>query len=129
MAISKDNYVIMGLSGTVGQLLTFRQRGRKTIVQKFRRATNIPPTKKLQSVRMNFASCIAYAKAAINDPAIKALYQASAKDGQTAFNVATSDALNPPEVRNIFTGKYHGSVGDEIKITIEAELIQQALAA
>jgi hypothetical protein len=116
MAISKDNYVISGLSGTVGQLLTFRNRGGKTIVQKYRRPTNIPPTEKLQSVRMNFASCIAYAKKAIKNPVVKAAYQAAAKDGQTAFNVATSDALNPPELTNINLDHYHGAPGDTISV-------------
>jgi hypothetical protein len=116
MAISDDNYVIKGLSGTVGQLLTFRRRGAKTIVQKYRRRTTIPPTQKLQSVRMNFASCIAYAKKAIKNPVVKAAYQAAAKDGQTAFNVATSDALNPPELTKINFDDYHGMQGDEIRV-------------
>jgi hypothetical protein len=116
MGISKDNYVIMGLSGTVGKLLTFRQRGRKTVVQKYRRPTSIAPTKKLKSVRANFASCIAYAKTVVKNPAVKAMYQAAAKDGQTAFNVATSDALNPPKLTNIDATAYHGKIGDTINI-------------
>ncbi len=116
MAISKDNIVIMGLSGTIGQMLTFRQRRGKTIVQKFRKPTVIPPTEKLQSVRVNFASCIAYAKTAIKNPVFKAAYQAAVKDGQTAFNVATSDALNPPILTNINTVGYHGIPGDDINV-------------
>jgi hypothetical protein len=94
MAESKDNYVIKGLSGNVGKLLTFRQRAGKTVISKFPRPSSIPPTDKLRSNRANFATCIAYAKAAIKDPAVKAKYQAAAVGGQTAFNVATSDALN-----------------------------------
>ena len=116
MAISEDNYVIKGMSGTVGQLFTFRQRMGKTVIQKFRRTPTIRPTEKLQSVRMNFASCIAYAKKAIKNSELKAAYQAAAKDGQTAFNVATSDALNPPEIKTILTDNYHGSPGDTIII-------------
>jgi len=116
MAISNDNYVIQGLSGTVGKLLTFRQRGQKTVVQKYRRTTNIPPTEKLKSVRASFASCIAYAKTVVKNPAVKAIYQAAAKDGQTAFNVATSDALNPPELTSINTSGYLGLPGDTIEI-------------
>ena len=94
MAVSKDNYVMKGLRGTVGNLLTFRQRAGETVVSKFLRPSTIPPTQKLRSTRANFAACIAYAKAAMKDPAVKAKYQAAAVGGQTAFNVATSDALN-----------------------------------
>jgi hypothetical protein len=101
MAESKDNYVTKGLVGTIGKTLTYRQRAGKTFVSKFPRPTTIPPTQKLRSVRANFADCIAYAKAAINDPILKAKYQAEAVGGQTAFNVATSDALNRPELINI----------------------------
>ncbi len=101
MATVKDNYVTTGIAGTVGQLLTFRQRGGKTFISKYPRPSSVPPTEKLKSVRKSFASCIAYAKDAIKDPAKKALYQAAIVGGQTAFNKATSDALNPPKINNI----------------------------
>ena len=83
---------------------------------------------------MNFASCIAYAKKAIKNSELKAAYQAAAKDGQTAFNVATSDALNPPEITTILTDNYQGSTGDNIVIQatddfkVEAVLVSIHLA-
>jgi hypothetical protein len=101
MAESKDNYVTKGLKGTIGKTHTYRQRAGRTFVSKYRRPTSVPPTQKLRTVRANFADCIAYAKAAINDPILKAKYQAEAVDGQTAFNVATSDALQHPELIQI----------------------------
>jgi hypothetical protein len=55
-------------------------------------------------------------KTAIINTDIKALYQAAAKDGQTAFNVATSDALNPPVIKAILRDNYHGIPGDTIII-------------
>jgi hypothetical protein len=116
MAISEDNIVVAGFTGTVGHLLTFKNRAGKTVVAKYLLPTTIPPTERLKSVRKNFASCIAYAKTAIKNPAIKALYQAAAKGGQTAFNVATSDALNPPKLNNIFIDNYHGNPGESITI-------------
>jgi hypothetical protein len=101
MAKIKDNYVMTGVSGAVGELLIFRVRGGKTFIAKFPKPSSVPPTVKLKSVRSNFASCIAYGKRAMKDPATKALYRAAAKGGQTAFNKATSDALNPPKVNDI----------------------------
>lgn len=116
MAVSEDNILVTGFRGTIGNLLTFRQRAGKTVISKYIRPTTIPPTERLKSVRKNFASCIAYAKKAIQDPRIKALYQAAAKGGQTAFNVATSDALNPPELTNILVDDYQGNPGDQIVV-------------
>ncbi len=101
MATIKDNYVVNGAAGAVGELLVFRQRGGKTFISKFPRPSSVPPTAKLKSVRADFASCIAYAKKVVKDPAKKALYQAAVTGGQTAFNKATSDALNPPKINNI----------------------------
>jgi hypothetical protein len=101
MATVKDNYVVQGTAGAVGELLVFRQRGGKTFISKFPRPSSVPPTDKLKSVRAGFASCIAYAKTVVKDPVKKALYQSQVVGGQTAFNKATSDALNPPQIKNI----------------------------
>lgn len=116
MAIIIDNIIIKGFSGTIGRLLTFKRRKGKTVVSKFLRPSRIPPTEKLVSVRSNFAACIAYAKSAIKGPAIKALYQAAVRGGQTAFNRATSDALNPPEVLNIQINRDSEAKGNGILI-------------
>ncbi len=101
MSTVKDNYVVKGTAGAVGDLLVFRQRGGKTFISKFPRPSSVPPTEKLKSVRAAFATCIAYAKKAVKDPVKKALYQSKVVGGQTAFNKATSDALNPPQINNI----------------------------
>ena len=125
MAESTDNYVTKGLKGTIGKKNTYRQRGGKTFVSDYPRPTSVPPTQKLRSVRANFADCIAYAKAAINDPILKAKYQAEAKGGQTAFNVATSDALNHPELINIIKSSHQESPETEI-ITSSTDDIKEA---
>jgi hypothetical protein len=134
MAESKENIITRGLSGTIARMLTFRQRAGKTIVSKFLRPTIIPPSERLVSVRAKFASSIAYAKMAIKNPAIKALYQVAATGGQTAFNRATADALHVPKLTNIHLGSYHGDPGDGIiieatddfKVTGVTVSIQQA---
>ena len=116
MAESNDNPLTKGLSGSIGKELTYRQRGGKTIVSKYRRKTTVLPTEKLVHIRAGFASAIAYAKKVVNDPALKAMYDTVTKDGQTAFNVATSDALKAPEVTGILTDGYRGNPGDQIII-------------
>lgn len=116
MAQSKDNLVTQGLSGTIGRMLTFRLRAGKTIVSKLTRGSSLPPTPGQLEVRSKFTQAIAYAKVAIKDPVIKAAYAAVAKPGQTAFNMACSDAFNPPTVESINLEGYNGLLGDIITI-------------
>ncbi len=116
MAEAKDNIMTKGFSGTVARLLTFRQRAGKTVVGKLRRPSSAPATDKMLAVREKFTSSIAYAKAAIKDPAIKALYQAAAIGGQSAYNVAVADAFNAPKITGIDTTGYHGAAGDAITV-------------
>jgi len=116
MAESKENILTKGFSGTVARLLTFRQKAGKTVVAKLRRPSSVPPTDKMVAVRDKFQSSIAYAKGAIKDPAVKALYQAVAKPGESAFNVAVADAFKAPKVESIKTDNYHGAAGDTITV-------------
>ena len=116
MAQSKDNILVKGFSGTISRLLTFRQRAGKTIVSKLLRPTTAAPSDKAAAVRAKFAIGSAYAKVAIKDPAIKALYQAVAKPGQSAFNVALADAFRAPQISGINATAYHGAAGDAITV-------------
>ena len=116
MAIVKDNVLTKGFSGTIGRMFTFRQIGGKTFVSKFQRPPNVVVTDKMVAARTKFSIATAYAKNAVKDPEIKALYQAAAKGGQRAFNVAIVDALNAPTVESIEAQRYHGGIGDRIII-------------
>ncbi len=116
MAEAKDNIVTKGFSGTIDRTLTFRQRAGKTFVGKLRRASSLAASEKMLAVRAKFATSIDYATKAIKVAETKALYQAGAKAGQSAFNVAVADAFNAPEIGDISTTGYHGAVGDEITV-------------
>jgi hypothetical protein len=119
MAQNKENILTKGMSGTIARMLTFRQRSGKTIVTKLRRTVPVSSSEKAAAVRTKFTSSVAYAKKAIKDPATKALYQAMAKDGKSAFNVATADAFNPPVVESINSSNYHGIIGDTLIVRAE----------
>jgi hypothetical protein len=119
MAQNKENILTKGMSGTIARMLTFRQKAGKTIVSKLRRATPASNSDKSLAVRTKFSASVAYAQKAILDPATKAMYQLMAKDGKSAFNVATADAFNPPTVDSITTTNYHGVMGDEIIVRAE----------
>lgn len=117
MARNKSNIILQGFSGSLGNQLVVRNRDGETYLSskpKFKRGRK--PTVPQQSVRMKFRESIVYAKAAIADPALKLDYEAMARPGQTAFNVAFSDAYIGPEVSNIQAVGYSGKAGQVITV-------------
>lgn len=116
------NVFLKGLSGTVSDM-TFRQRGGATIVSRKRRAGNAEPTEMQLDNQRKFNEATMYAKTVIKDPAIKAIYNAAATGGQSAYNVAFSDAFKGPEIKSISASEYHGQPGDIIYIQADKILI------
>jgi hypothetical protein len=116
MAKVKDNIMVKGFSGTIGRQLTFRQIGGETFVSKYQKAPAVAATEKKLAVQIKFGMATAYARAAIKNPEVKAMYQAVAKGGQRAFNIAMMDALQAPVVESIQADNYHGHAGDPIII-------------
>lgn len=49
---------------------------------------------------------------------MKEEYQANAKPGQSAYNIAFADYLKAPELRKIMAGEYNGAIGDQILFRI-----------
>jgi hypothetical protein len=116
MAQNQENLLLRGTSGTIANMITYRQRAGKTIVSKKRGKSSVPATETQLGIQEQFKKAVAWAKGAIKDPVVKAMYQAKAALGQSAFNVATVDAYNPPKVESIQTAGYHGAAGDTITV-------------
>jgi hypothetical protein len=116
MGIVIDNYVTSGASGNVGTLWSFRQRAGKTILAKQRGANSKPPNEKGLALQARFKTSLVYARQAMRDPAVKAVYAAAAPRGVSAFNVALGDAASSPVVSLIDSSSYHGAVGETLMI-------------
>ncbi|PWV44630.1 hypothetical protein [Chitinophaga sp. S165] len=116
MAYVKLNPFTKGASGTVGDMMNFRVRKGKTIIGMKRGPSTKPPTEAQQETREQFVIASLFAQEAVKDPAIKALYQKAAKGGQTAYNVALRDAMNPPVIDEVNISGYKGTVGDLISV-------------
>src|SRR5450432_1729913 len=114
MAKVQDNILAKGFSGTIGKQLTFRQIGGKTFVSKYQKAPTVPATEKKLAVQTKFGLATGYARRAVRDPEVKAMYQAVVTGGQRAFNIAMIDALQAPVVESIQTDGYQGHAGDPI---------------
>jgi len=90
MAISRDNYVTHGLSGTVGDNV-FRQFNRKTHVSKRPDRSQVKYNKKQTKLQDIFARASAYASDVINDPAKKAAFKLEA--GKSVYHAAIAEYM------------------------------------
>ncbi|MEO6540332.1 MAG: hypothetical protein ABIN74_05050 [Ferruginibacter sp.] len=115
MAKVNYNVVMHGVSGQIGDLLTFIQRHGKTYVGKIRKQpSNISPEQ--QAIRDKFKLAAKFAKSSIKDPAIKALYEERAGGGVTPYNLAIVDYWAAPFIDSINTANYNGAVGSTIEV-------------
>jgi hypothetical protein len=116
MAKSNNNIVTKGLSGRIDELV-FRQRFGQTVVTRNPRVSRDPTDAQLD-LRSRFRQAAAYAKAAVSDAATKVFYGSKAKKGQSAYNVALADFFNTPEIGEIDTSAYNGSIGSRIMVPV-----------
>jgi hypothetical protein len=116
MSKSNDNVITRGASGTFGGQIVFSQRHGNTIMGKPPRPSNIPPSEKQLAIREKFLTATQYAKAVNANEALKAVYKAAARLGQSAYNVALTDAIKPPEIKEIDRSQYTGLTNSIIRI-------------
>lgn len=112
MSIIKDNILMEGVSGMLGDVVVFRQLRGKTIM------ANRPSKPRFQSElqrenRRRFAKASAFAKQAMQDPQKKEYYRAKARrlglpNGYTA---AITDYMRKPQVTAVKTkGNAQGNI-------------------
>jgi len=117
MAESKNNYVMFGMSGKLGKLLVFRQRGGKTI------ATAVPTrtsafTEEQLEIQSKFKEAAAWARGILKNAENRKFYSSLATAGQSAFNMAIADWFTDPEIKEIDTMNYTGAIGSVIKTAV-----------
>ena len=116
MATSNNNIITHGLSGKIGDMLVFTQRGGKTIVGKVPDKSKVAFTEKQKKVTLKFQEAVFYAKNALNDVPTKEAYTNEAKVGQSAYNVAVADFFNAPEIDSVDFTLYTGQPGEKILV-------------
>lgn len=119
MGKSKANYAITGLSGKVGKIFVYRQRGGETIVATPPVRTAPPSPKQIQQ-QNKFAQAAAYARNALLDPTLKEAYTTEAKKRRNVspYNMAMTDYLRPPVITEVNHSGYDGSASGQ-KIIIQ----------
>lgn len=106
-------------SGTVGKELTItRKKSGNVQIGKHRRSSSVDPTEKQLEVQQKFKLGAVYAKAAMNNPELKAQYQAAVniKKDHSAYNLALRDAYKAPEIKDVTTADYTGAIGSTITV-------------
>jgi hypothetical protein len=123
----KNNRVMRGASGALGDELVFRQRAGKTVISVPQLPRLDNPTEKQKAVRIKFEAASQYATTAIANADLKEAYQAKAKRGMSAYNVALTDFFKAPVVTGIDISNYSGSPGDTIQVLATDDFKVQAV--
>jgi hypothetical protein len=90
------------ISGTMGDFVFRKSRNGETIVSLRPRKSNTPPSDAQQAQRERLKQAHEYARAALADPTLSALYEKlAAKEGKSPYLLAHSDYLNG---KDLFSG-------------------------
>lgn len=113
MALNKNNLLVKGASGKMSDDFVYRQRAGVTLMTKIPELNKeYEPSEAQKAQKLRFKQGTYYAKNVILDDAIKAAYEAKAKKGESAYNVALKDFLTSPEFYGVQLDAYTGTIGD-----------------
>ena len=112
MAKQSDNNATHGIRGKVN-LFVYRQRYGETIASKVPVRTAAFSETQL-GIQATFKMAVLYAKAILQNPAIRQAYQAKAKRGQTAFNRAVADFFKIPVISDVDLTQLTNQAGSSI---------------
>ena len=117
MARQSNNQVMKGTRGMIGKQVVFRVRkGKQVLSAPPDVKENRKPTPNQKTAQKRFKFSLEYANNAILHEELKAAYQKVANKRQSAQNMAHRDAYYSPEILNIITQGYTGTVGNIIVV-------------
>ena len=117
MAKIKGNHVMANVRGMFGKQIVFKERlGTPYVAAPPSENKRRVATDQEQGNRNRFGDAVEFGRQAVRDPELKKEYAALAKKGQTAYNVAVSDARLPPNINSLLTQGYTGKPGSCILI-------------
>jgi len=117
MTLVTDNIMTTGMSGMFGNQVVFRQRDGRTIAAKKPRKHG-SATAAQEAHKKRFLKAVDYARKALADPELKAMYEVNAGVGATAYNMAVADALTAPVIEHIETQGYTSAHGGMIMVSV-----------
>jgi hypothetical protein len=116
MARIKFNGLVSEVRGGVGGLVV-RKKGSKFTLSDKPDMSGIEPSAAQLDQRTLFARAVAFAKMAIEDPALRAFYEPIAQQRElTVYALAIGDFLGRPSLQPFDLSGYRGRAGDAIVI-------------
>jgi hypothetical protein len=116
MAKIELNPIVTQLRGALGDVV-FKQYGTKIVVSKRPDLSAHVPTPAQRAQRERFRLAMAYAKRAMADPLLKALYdERAAATGKPVLSVAVKDHMTAPTIDGIDLDGYGGEAGGEVVV-------------
>lgn len=117
MAKIKGNHFMKNVRGMIGKQVVYKERlGTPYVAARPEINEDRVATDEEQGNRNRFGEAVEFGKQAVKNPALKKEYAALAKRGQTAYNVAVSDARIPPQINSLLTQGYNGRIGSCILV-------------
>ncbi|WP_295116384.1 hypothetical protein [uncultured Chitinophaga sp.] len=114
MSNSRTNAITYGMSGKFGNQFVLRDG----VLCQMPKKKKGKKSEKQQKANDNFLLAARYAKAAIDDPLQKEVYQAKASAKKNAYNLAMSDAFHAPRILAVKTMDYSGEAGSRLLFSI-----------
>jgi hypothetical protein len=116
MAKANNNVITRNYSGKVGNII-LRMVGGLSVISAYPDYSRVKWSKKQNENRKQFRKASIWSKKILMKPGMLEFYKGKAKARQNASNMAISDYLLNPEIREIDVSKYKGQVGNTIKVS------------
>jgi len=100
--------------------LAVQLKGGTTIIRTKPQPGDQPPSEAQQAARERFQEAVAYAKGAKERPAY---VEKAAGTKRSAYNVAATDWLHPPEVVEVDLEAWTGSLGEKLRAKVRDDVI------
>lgn len=114
MARNKNNNVVKGLSGKLGDVVFSQSDGETFASRKRGQSSSITPNQ--VAARENFQRASIFAQGILKDPLMAALYKGKAQGRRSAYTLALADYLKGAAIHEIDTAFFDGSIGSRIRI-------------
>ncbi|MCX6266766.1 MAG: hypothetical protein NTW16_05330 [Bacteroidetes bacterium] len=119
MSNTKFNALTRNYRGKFGDQFVLRNRRGKSIMAMLPKKSSAAPTDKQMAIRQRFRLASRYAKNALLNPDMLALYAAKSVDGMYPYLLAMTDYLKPPYVSEINASDYAGEPGNKIHVAAD----------
>ncbi len=112
MSQIKNNPLLKGASGMLGDVVVFREvRGKVIMCNRPKKSET--PTEHQKEMSSRFLRAVRYARKQLSIPEAKAEYALGITDSKhSAYVVALADYLNAPTISAVDASRYKGAVGD-----------------